>query len=233
MTIRRRTLTDVSSPYAAAMPVVGFLHTSPAHVARFDALAAELAPECATAVVVDELLLSAARRSGVDDPGVRDGISAALADLLHAGARVVVCTCSTIGAVAEQLGDECGARVVRVDRPMIESALGAGRRIAAVVAVESTAAPTRALIESVAAARSAAAEISIVVSEGAWARFEAGDIEGYLQSIADTCDSLDGSVDVIVLAQASMADAADRVGGATPVLSSPRLAVSAAAELAR
>ncbi len=80
-------------------PVVGFLHTRGAHVATFDAL---LDGSGARAVHhVDEDLLATARTDGVDDPAVVGGVQHHL-DVLHAaGADVIVCTCSTIGAVAE------------------------------------------------------------------------------------------------------------------------------------
>lgn len=67
-----------------------------------------------------------------------------------------------------------------------------------------------------------------VVGVGAWASFEAGDLDDYLDRVAATCSALDGSCDVIVLAQASMAGAAGRASVDAPILSSPSLAVRAA-----
>ncbi|MFD9164539.1 hypothetical protein ACFVZ8_21550, partial [Streptomyces sp. NPDC059558] len=58
------------------------------------------------------------------------------------------------------------------------------------------------------------------VVAGAWERFEAGDTAGYLARVAEAAGSVTGA-DVIVLAQASMAGAADLVTGPVPVLSSP------------
>jgi hypothetical protein len=46
-------------------------------------------------------------------------------------------------------------------------------------------------------------------------------------------DALDDSVEVAILAQASMALAAQLASGSTPVLTSPRLAVEAAVAKAR
>jgi Asp/Glu/hydantoin racemase len=68
----------------------------------------------------------------------------------------------------------------------------------------------------------------------AWALFEAGDVPGYLDAVAAHVDAVvrSGTVDVVVLAQASMAAVADRfTGGAVPVLAGPAAAVSAAAAL--
>ncbi len=214
------------------MSTLGFLHTSPVHLETFDALVAQLDPLATTVTVVDEGLLADARRDGLDDHGLHLAVRRALADLQQRGAELVVCTCSTIGGVAEHAGQMLGLDVVRVDRAMAEEAVrlaaeGAGR-IGVVTALESTVAPTQALLEAVAAAQSADVEIEMILSDGAWSRFESGDVEAYLDAIAATCADCADGLDVIVLAQASMADAVERYRGPVPVLASPTLAVGAA-----
>jgi Asp/Glu/hydantoin racemase len=219
--------------YAARVPVIGFLHTSPTHRAPFDALVAELGPGIETAVVVDEELLSQARQLGFDHRQVQAGIADALQELERLDAVVVVCTCSTIGQQAEVVGRKRNQRVLRVDRPMAEAAVAIGSRIAVVAALESTIGPTRALIEDVAQDRRIQVDVSTVLDEQAWGLFESGHRAEYLQAIARTCESIDDSVDVIVLAQASMAEAINSLTTKTPVLVSPRLAVAAAVALVR
>jgi hypothetical protein len=164
---------------------------------------------------------------------VVDGIAAALDKLELAGASTIVCTCSTIGGEAERLGAQRKIGVARVDRAMAEAAIAAGTRIAVVAALESTFDPTRRLLESVASSRGVSADITTVLCEGAWDAFEAGEHDRYLRAVATTCASLDGSYDVIVLAQASMADAALLLDGSTTTLSSPVLAVEAAVRSAQ
>ena len=192
------------SPNISGARTIGFLHTSPVHVATFDRLVAENDDSIGTVVDVDESLLDLARRVGSAHPDVVAGISSALDELEQAGASIVVCTCSTIAGEAERLGELTAIPVVRVDRAMAESAIARGTRIAIVGALESTFEPTRQLLESVASSQGVSVEISDVLSEGSWDRFEAGDVDGYLQAVAFTCAALDGTFDVIVLAQASM-----------------------------
>lgn len=208
------------------MSTIGFLHTSAVHVPRFDALVAEIAPGTTVTAVVDAALLDRARAGGIDDPVLIDGVRRALVRLERAGADTIVCTCSTIGDVAERVGRGIGARVVRVDRPMAESAVERGGVIMVVAALESTLEPTRALLASVAAERGAGLDVDLHLVEGAWERFEAGDMTGYLDAITGSLAALAERCDVIVLAQASMAEAADHGGTGVPVLSSPRLAVA-------
>jgi hypothetical protein len=112
---------------------------------------------------------------------------------------------------------------------MAERAVEIGGRIVVVAAVESTLGPTRDLLESVAAARGSDVPIEVRLIDGAWERFEAGDREGYVAAIAGALPGLAADAGVIVLAQASMAPAAEMVDVGVPVLSSPRLAVEALA----
>jgi Asp/Glu/hydantoin racemase len=210
-------------------PVIGFRHTAEVHVVTFDALVAERAPERPTTSLVAEDLLVTARSAGLDDASLARGVVAALRELEARGAGVIVCTCSTIAGLAEALS---GAQVpvLRVDRPMAELAVAAGPRVAVLAALESTIAPTVALLREVAAAVGADVTVDARVVDGAWACFEAGDLDSYSAVIADTCIDVASTGDVIVLAQASMAGAVARLAEdfPIPVLSSPGPAVDAA-----
>lgn len=199
----------------------GFLHTSPVHVATFDAVLRETLPGVQALHVVDESLLSDARADGPE--AVAGRVAERLAELEEQGADVVCCTCSTIGDVAEQA--DIGIPVLRADRPMAVHAVGTGRRIGVVAALASTLEPTRALLATEAISGDRDVEITLVTSDGAWNLFESGEHDDYLARIADSARRLASSVDVIVLAQASMADAEPLLTDLTvPVLSSPRLA---------
>ena len=204
------------------MATVGFLHTSPVHVSTFDDLVHQVAPTLDAVHAVDESLLELARAAGPE--AVLDGVRERVDELRAQGASAVVCTCSTIGDVAERVAGD--VHTLRVDRPMARRAVRLGARIGVVAAVESTLAPTNALLEQEAAAAGVRPTIELVVVDGAWAAFEAGDMSGYLQLIAAAARDLAERVDVIVLAQASMASAEERLHDVgVPVLSSPRAAV--------
>ena len=206
------------------MPTVGFLHTAPVHVATFDELVDELAPGWTAEHLVDESLLERARLDGL--AAVIDAVARALLDLAARNVDLIVCTCSTIGGLAEASAGAVDVRVVRVDRPMAEIAVDAGGHVAIVAALESTIGPTTELVSGVSAGRGIDIEFDTHVVAGAWERFEAGDLDGYARAVAGALPSLAANADVIVLAQASMAGAlviACDVG--VPVLTSPRTAI--------
>jgi poly(3-hydroxyoctanoate) depolymerase len=210
-------------------PSIGFLHTAEAHVDTFENLLNDTAPDdLRTVHVVDESLLTSARELGPDDPSVLDAVEEALRDLVDEGVDLIVCTCSTIGGVAEATAN-VGVTVLRVDRPMAAAAVGAATHIAVVASVESTLAPTIALLHDECARQNRAPEIGVHPCLSAWAFWEAGDVAGYHHAVADHVEALGAQYDVVVLAQASMLGALAFIKPVEKrlVLASPSSAVEA------
>ncbi|MGW4023265.1 aspartate/glutamate racemase family protein [Streptomyces sp. NPDC005009] len=208
--------------------MLALLHTSPVHVPVFDALRDQDHPGLELRHLVAEDLLERAR---VDGPAaVADDVRVRVREAVDRGARAALCTCSTIGGVAEAAAAEAGVPVLRVDRPMAAAAVAAGARVVVLAALESTLRPTVTLVEEEARHAGRPVEVRTVLVEGAWARFEAGDSAGYVRRVADAADAVTGA-DAIVLAQASMAPAERLTATPVPVLSSPRPGLAAAARL--
>jgi hypothetical protein len=191
----------------------------------FTRLLGDQAPEDRAVHVVDESLLTDARRRGRVDDALRRRIGRQVEDLVARGAARVVCTCSTIGGPCEEVGRTLGVDVLRVDRPMATLAVTSGARIVIVAALESTLGPTRQLLEEAARVNGRAVTIVDAPCLEAWSYWEAGDSDRYLATLASHLEALDGSGDVIVLAQASMAPVQDLVQLDALVLSSPLTAV--------
>ncbi|MDJ0935980.1 MAG: aspartate/glutamate racemase family protein [Kiloniellales bacterium] len=225
------------------MPHLGLLHTGEAHVGAFADLFEEILPEAMLSHLVREDLLLRAQLAGELPPDVAAETAESLQELAGQGAQVLLCTCSTLGPAVEAAAAEIAVPVLRVDRPMAEAAVAAGGRLLVVAALESTLAPTQALLRDAAADLGREVSLEVLSLPEAWEAFESGDRDDYLQQIADAVRSAVGAAgtrngtggfDAVVLAQASMAGAADRLADlGTPVLASPRLAVERAAELYR
>jgi len=202
------------------------------HVATFSGPLSEVAPGATDVHLVDAELLRDARRHGVD-AGIEARVLARLRELAVREHGAIVCTCSTLSGLAERLAREIETPVVRIDRPMAERAVANGGRVALVVAIDSTLAPSRQLFEECAAIGGSDTTLADAPRLDVWELFEAGDHAGYVDRVARHVQGLVDDVDVVVLAQASMAPAADLLGGLSiPVLSSPRLAALRAVELA-
>ncbi|MEV8031718.1 aspartate/glutamate racemase family protein [Streptomyces sp. NPDC002742] len=219
-------MADVPLPHGFGP--LALLHTSPTHVPVFDALRDESHPGLELRHLVDEELLARARREGPE--AVADDVRALVGRAVADGARVVLCTCSTIGAVAERA--DAGVPVLRVDRPMAAAAVAAGPRVVVLATVASTLEPTVALVEEEARRVGRPVDVRTELVDGAWALFEAGDTDGCARVVADAADAV-SHADAIVLAQASMTAAQRFTTTAVPVLSSPRPGLAAAADAVR
>ena len=207
-----------------------FLHTLQTFVDTFNGLLEERSLSLEATHVVDENLLRDAREAGEITDEIDSAVSVHIEKAAADGAKVVLCTCSTIGGCAEQV-QLPGCRVIRIDRPMADKAVEIGTVILVAAALESTIGPTGELIQD--SARQAGKQVRIrdVVCEGAWDRFEQGDNEGYHERIAKSLRANAEGSDVVVLAQASMASAAKLCEDLpVPVLSSPELGMAAAIE---
>jgi hypothetical protein len=215
-------------------PTLAFLHTSPVHVPTFTGLLARLAPGTLATHVVDQALLRDAQADGPAHPAIVARVQAAVRALAAQGAQVVVCTCSTIGAAAEATPTAGRFTSTRIDRAMADQAVALGPRVLVVAALASTLAPTAALVADSAQRLGLPVQLRTHLAEGAWAHFEAGQQPAYLQAVAAAVRAAIGDASVVVLAQASMAGAADALQGlGLPVLCSPELGVCAALGLAR
>ncbi|MFG3288142.1 aspartate/glutamate racemase family protein [Streptomyces sp. NPDC048179] len=211
--------------------MLALLHTSPLHIPVFDALRDEDHPGLELRHLVAPELLARARRDGPE--AVAGDVTAALRRAAaNADVRAVLCTCSTIGEVAERAAAEVAVPVVRGDRPMAAAAVAAGPRVTVLATVESTLAPTLALIEDEARRANRPVRARAQLVPDAWTRFEAGDTEGCARLVATTADTVTDT-DVIVLAQASMTPATDLTTTTVPILSSPRPGLAAAAKAVR
>lgn len=215
------------------MPRLAFLHTADVHVATFEGLARSRAPGLETRHIVEAGLLADALAEG----GISSSLAARIGDAVRGAARgadAVLCTCSTIGAVAEAAGAGLGVPVLRVDRVMAEAAAATARRVLIVATVESTLGPTRDLFEEVAATAGRDLDCRMQLAAGAFDLFRAGDAAGYSAAIEQTVRGALGDAEAVVLAQASMAPAAERLADlGVPVLTSTALGFDRAAALAR
>ena len=204
------------------------VHTVAGLTPLFDELRAELGPDVPVRHVVAAALLTDA----IDAGGLTDEIRARTRDALleaTAGARLVLCTCSTVGPGADDAAAEAGVPILRIDRPMAEAAVAAGERITVAATLATTIGPTVDLVADAARRAGKAVDIESVVFAEARARLVAGDAEGHHRIIADGLHAAASSADAIVLAQASMTPALALCADiAVPLLTSPRSGLEAA-----
>jgi Asp/Glu/hydantoin racemase len=213
-------------------PRVALLHTTPVSTGPLTAAFAEWFPEAELVHITDDSLLPEVRAHGVT-PGICRRLTLYGLATESTGAGALLNCCSSISETAALLRQVVSLPVVQVDEPMAEAAVSAGRRIGVFATLESTQAPSAALVERVAGQMGREVEVRAYFCEGAFARLQAGDTEGHDAVLAEALRRAAGQIDVAVLAQASMARAEARLAreAPIPVFGSLRLAVQRVREL--
>ena len=210
---------------------LALIHTSPTLTPLFGALCARYMPETTIVHMVDESLIADTIREGKLRRVTMRRLLAMIESAQMAGADAVLVTCSSIGPGVE-LGQQLfDIPVIRVDEAMAEAAVQMGRRIGVMATLRTTLEPTIALLR--AKACEAGYEIEIVDSlcDGAFDAVLAGDTATHDRILSEALRDEMKDVDVVILAQASMARVVKAMPKGTlsvPVLSSPELAVKSA-----
>jgi hypothetical protein len=145
-----------------------------------------------------------------------------------AGADGILYTCSAFGAEIEAARRAVPLPTLKPNEAMLDEALAFGTRIGLVATFEPSLASIGEELHAAARARGASIAIAPVFAPDAMAALGRGDVAAHDRQIADAARRL-GSVDVVLLAQFSMARARAAVAGAvaSPVLTSPDSAVDA------
>ncbi|WP_200210994.1 aspartate/glutamate racemase family protein [Micromonospora coerulea] len=206
---------------------VCLLHTVTGLPAVFaDLLRAEVGPVDAVNIVDETLLRDTIEHGMLARTRRRVAAYAAFAE--ESGATAVLVTCSSIGEAAEQARAEVGIPIYRVDEPMAAQAVTAGGRIGVLATLAATLQPTRDLLRRTAGERGEPCKIRESVCPGAFDALRDGDASRHDEIVAAEVCRLAAEVDVLVLAQASMARVVDRLPAEqvpVPVLTSPRSGV--------
>ncbi|MDD4991406.1 MAG: aspartate/glutamate racemase family protein [Paludibacter sp.] len=144
------------------------------------------------------------------------------------GADFILVTCSSIGRAVEMAASYSKVPVLRVDQPMTDVAIQMGTKIGVVATLASTLEPTSDLVSRRAAIAGKEIELTSRLCEGAFDALMSGNPELHDKLVATVLKELSKEVDVILLAQASMARVVGQLSEEdkkVPILASPEIAV--------
>ncbi len=221
------------------MANVVLIHTVAGLENVFGQLCDEVAPGLAPRHVVDESLLNDTIAAGSLTDDVRARFRARAEQARAEGADVIMLTCSSVGPAADGLADELDVPILRIDEAMADRAVALGRRIGVAATLPTTLEPTAELVCRAGAGAGQPVVVVTELAEGAFQSLRSGDAERHDALVMDALRTLAARVDVIVLAQASMARALggaetlDVDGRSVPVLTSPRLGVERLRDVAQ
>lgn len=207
---------------------LGLVHTSATLVPVFAQLCKQKLPGVNTFNIADDSLVRGIMSEGSLTPTIARRVAGYLESAELAGADYILVTCSSIGPAVEAAAKLIGVPVLRVDQPMADKSVHTGKRIGVVATLRTTLDPTADLISRRAALVGKEIELTSRLCEGAFDALMADDAATHDAKVAAALKELSRQVDVIVLAQASMARVVDTLAPEdkrVPILASPGIAV--------
>ncbi|HEU5080773.1 MAG TPA: aspartate/glutamate racemase family protein [Opitutaceae bacterium] len=213
---------------------LGLIHTSATLVPVFAQLCKAQLPGVATFNIVDDSLVRAIGARGSLTADIARRVASYINSAEAGGADFILVTCSSIGPAVEAAAPFSAVPVLRVDEPMADQAVRTGERIGVIATLPTTLEPTADLVRRRAALAQRSISLTARLCEGAFDALMAGDAARHDAIVGSTLRELATEVDVIVLAQASMARVVDTLSPADrriPILASPPLAIAHLATL--
>ncbi|MBB3841828.1 Asp/Glu/hydantoin racemase [Runella defluvii] len=208
---------------------LGLVHTSATLVPVFQELCKQYIPHVNVFNIVDDSLIKQVISRGELRADTARRVVNYAGSAESAGADYIMFTCSSIGAAVEAAADLTQVPVLRVDQPMADQAVATGSRIGVIATLPTTLAPTSDLVQRRAAVVGKDIQLKAVLCEGAFEALMGGNPALHDTMVAKALKELSTQVDVIVLAQASMARVVDTLSESekiVPILASPPIAMA-------
>lgn len=208
------------------MKKIGVIHTTKATVDSLTELIKSKIEDVEVYNILDDSILR--DMAGEKDTGMVRWRWLEYAKILEKlGMDIILSACSTVGGFAEEADHELRVPVLRIDEAMAEKAVAQGEKIGVFATLNSTLNPTVSLIKRKAEKAGRTVSVRAVLVEGAYDALMSQNKELHDSKIAEALKGCQGEVDVIVLAQASMASAVSASLGLdqNQILTSPVLGI--------
>ena len=173
--------------------------------------------------IVDDSLIQEVIEFNTVTPAVAKRLVNCYHMAVDAGADIIFNTCSSIGEIAQAARKMVPVPILKIDDPMAIEAVESARKIGVLATLPTTLAPTAKLLKNMADKMDKQIEIVEGLAEGAFQSMMSGDKETHDNLILKASEKVAEQVDLIVLAQGSMARMADKLSEVSgkPILSSP------------
>lgn len=213
---------------------LALVHTSATLVPVFQKLCAEHLPGIRVFHLADDSLIRDVIDRNELTPQNARRVANHIASAADAGADFIMVTCSSIGPAVEASVPFTAVPVLRVDQPMADAAVREGSRIGVIATLPTTLEPTSDLVQRRALAAGKEVQLERKLCEGAFEALMGGDGDKHDEIVTAGLRELIDQVDVILLAQASMARVVDQLASdekRVPILASPPIALQHLASL--
>lgn len=184
---------------------VAVLHTTSVTVEPLKKLASEKIPGCQVLNFVDDSILPQLIENGGNINEVEERLIQYAKYAEQVGADVILNACSSVGEVVTTAREKISVPIIRIDEAMAEEAIKSGQLIGVVATLSTTLNPTIKLLKEKAMELNKSVEFQSKLVDEAYRHLISGDKEGHDTSLAKALSEIAEEVDIVVLAQASMA----------------------------
>jgi Asp/Glu/hydantoin racemase len=187
----------------------------------------EIMPDVRLINLLDDSLLADCVSAGGMTPSVTQRLCDYARSAQEAGADAALSLCSSVGPAIDIARRLVEMPILKIDDAHTEKAVKGAERIGVLATVATTLRPTVDLIREKAEEQGRKIEIREGLAPSALEALMSGDRARHDEMLIEKAKEIAGSVDVILLAQASMTRLEGKVADETglPVLSSPRPAI--------
>ena len=213
---------------------LAMLHTSHVLIPAFTQLSKEHLPSVNVFHMTDESLIKNTIAAGRLTASTTRRMAAMVWSAREGGADAVMITCSSIGPGVKVLRQLFDFPIFRIDEAMAEAATSQAHRIGVLATLQTTLDPSVEVLRETAASHSHDIKVVPHLCEGAFEAILAGRATTHNQIVAQGLNDLAKQVELIVLAQASMAGVVEKLPAemkTVPILSSPEPAIKQASEV--
>lgn len=187
------------------------IHNGMTLVPQLNKLCKELMPDLTVKNIIDETLVrDIIRYRGVKPEMIRR-IARYAMSAEDAGACAVVMTCSSLGETVDVFREMIQIPAFRIDEPMAACAVSKYQKIGLIGTLASVIGPSSRLLERKAREADRTVEIRPILCEQAFLELQAGNTEKHDALLEEACRDIAREVDVLVMAQGSMAAIAPEI----------------------
>lgn len=189
------------------MAKIALIHTTPVTVDSLKKLIKEKNKNIEIINIVDDSILPELINNDADISLVEERVEYYIKTAAEQGADLIMSACSSIGEIFDRKNKDYKIPVLRIDSAVAEKAVGKADKIGVAATLGTTLKPSTELIKKKAAEINKKIEIKTILADSAYQKLMAGDEKGHDKVLAEKLKETIAEVDVVVLAQASMARA--------------------------
>jgi Asp/Glu/hydantoin racemase len=211
---------------------IALIHTTPVTVDSLNKLLKEKEPEIENINIVDDSILPELINNQADISLVEERVKYYIQVAADQGADLIMSACSSIGEIFDRENENYKQPLLRIDSAMAEKAVKNAEKIGVAATLATTLKPSTELIKKKAAARNKEVEIKTALADSAYQKLMEGSQAEHDRLLAEKLKELAVEVEVVVLAQASMARAVSILPAEeqNKFLTSPELGIQKALE---